>query len=54
MDLMTIVELAKSAWVIWLTLVFLGIVFWVFRPSNKKRFEDDANIIFRDDDPDEK
>ena len=24
-----------------------GIVFWVFRPSNKQRFEDDAMIIFK-------
>ena len=47
MDLMTILELAKSAWVVWLTLVFAGIVIWAFRPSNKQRFEDDAMIIFK-------
>ncbi len=47
MDLMTIVELARSAWVVWLTLIFAGIVFWAFRPSNKKRFEEDAMMIFK-------
>ena len=47
MDLMTITELARSAWVVWLGLIFLGIVFWAFRPANKKRFEDDAMIIFK-------
>ncbi|MBF0246768.1 MAG: CcoQ/FixQ family Cbb3-type cytochrome c oxidase assembly chaperone, partial [Alphaproteobacteria bacterium] len=27
--------------------IFLGIVFWAMRPSNKSRFEDDAMIIFK-------
>jgi len=29
--------------------LFLGIVFWAFRPKNKKRFEDDAQIPFKDE-----
>jgi len=48
MDLMTITELARSAWVVWLTLLFGAVVFWAFRPKNKERFEDDAMIIFKD------
>lgn len=40
---------AKSLWVVWLMLVFLGIVFWAFRPKNKSRFESDARIPFRED-----
>lgn len=47
MDLATIMELVRSLWVVWLALLFGGIVFWAFRPKNKKRFEDDAMIIFK-------
>lgn len=50
MDLATISEVARSLWVVWLVAVFVGIVFWAFRPKNKKRFEDDAMIIFKNDD----
>ena len=49
MDLMEIWQIARSLWVVWLVAVFLGISFWAFRPKNKQRFEDDANIIFKDD-----
>ena len=48
MDLTTITEMARSAWVVWLVLLFGAVVFWAFRPSNKKRFEEDAMIIFKD------
>ncbi len=47
MDLANIMELVRSLWVVWLALLFGGIVFWAFRPKNKKRFEDDAMIIFK-------
>jgi cytochrome c oxidase cbb3-type subunit 4 len=42
-------EFLRSLWVVWLMLIFLGIVAWAFWPGHKKRFEDDANIPFRDD-----
>jgi len=47
MELDSIVELARQAWVVWLVLLFGSIVYWAFRPGNKKRFEDDAMIIFK-------
>jgi len=47
MDIMTLTELARSLWVVWLMGIFIGIAFWAYRPKNKKRFEDDAMIIFR-------
>ena len=49
MDLMTITELARSAWVVWLTLLFAGLLFWAFRPKNNQRFEEDAMIIFKNE-----
>lgn len=49
MELTSLVELARSLWVVWLMAVFVGIVFWAFRPKNKKRFEEDAKIIFKND-----
>ncbi len=42
-------ETVNSLWVVWLMLIFLGIVFWAFRPKNKARFEADAHIPFRDE-----
>lgn len=48
-DLMTIWHVARSFWVVWLIIVFVAIGFWAFRPKNKKRFEDDAMIIFKKD-----
>ena len=49
MDLTTLSEIAKPTWVVWLTIVFAAIIFWAFRPKNKKRFEEDAKMIFKDD-----
>lgn len=50
MDLSALVEIARSTWVIWLMILFGAVIFWAFRPSNKKRFEDDANIPFNETD----
>ena len=49
MDILTLTEFARSLWVLWLMGLFVGIAFWAYRPKNKKRFEDDAMIIFKDD-----
>ena len=46
-----LVELARQLWVVWMLLAFIAIAFWAFRPSNKKRFERDAQIPLRDDHP---
>ena len=48
MDWMSILEVARSLWVVWLMIIFVGIVFWAYRPKNKQRFENDAMIIFKD------
>ncbi len=49
MDLTALYETARSLWVVWLMILFLGIVFWAFRPKNRKRFEEDARIPFKDE-----
>jgi cytochrome c oxidase cbb3-type subunit IV len=49
MDLTSLYEVARSLWVVWLMILFAGVVFWAFRPKNKKRFEDDARIPFREE-----
>lgn len=49
MDLATIVEGLRSLWLVWLILLFGAIMFWAFRPKNRRRFEDDARIPFKDD-----
>jgi len=32
-----------------LIVLFLGILFWAFRPKNRKRFQKDAEIPLHDD-----
>lgn len=42
-------HMLHSAWIVWVSLLFVAIVFWAFRPKNKKRFDDDAMIIFKNE-----
>jgi len=37
-------ELLRSLWVVWLMLIFLGIVGWAFWPRNRGRFEAQARL----------
>ena len=48
MDLESIWQAAQSLWLVWLMILFLGVVFWAFRPKNRKRFEDYGKIPFLD------
>ena len=47
------IALRNAAWAawLWLALAFIAIVFWAFRPANKRRFERDAEIPLKDDHP---
>ena len=49
MDLNTVIGVLREFWVVWLMLVFGAIVFWAYRPKNRKRFEEDAQIPLKDD-----
>ena len=49
-DLNELVSWARQAWVLWLLALFVMVLFWAFRPKNKKKFEDYGNIPFRDED----
>ncbi len=49
MDLLILWEWAKALWLLWLMLLFGLIVFWAYRPKNKKKFEDAARIPFREE-----
>ena len=49
MSLETLYEIARSTWVVWMVVLFSAIVLWAFLPRNKERFEEDAQIIFKDD-----
>jgi cytochrome c oxidase cbb3-type subunit 4 len=42
---------AKSLWVLWLLVLFLGIVVWTFRPSRRKQHGEHARIPLQDDAP---
>ena len=40
----------RSAWVVWMLILFVGIVVWVLRPSNRQRFRDASQIPLSEDD----
>lgn len=42
-----LVEFARSAWTVWLALMFVAIGVYAFRPRNKRHFEDCAQIPLR-------
>lgn len=50
MDLQAISEAIRPYWVVWLMILFLGVLFYAFRPKNKDRFDEDGQIPFKDDD----
>ncbi|MEO5374801.1 MAG: cbb3-type cytochrome c oxidase subunit 3 [Alphaproteobacteria bacterium] len=52
---MTLVEVSdflRSLWGVWLMVIFLGIVWWAFRPKNKAVWESRSEIPFKDDEHD--
>lgn len=42
-------QILASAWTLWAVLIFAGIVRWAWRPANRRRFEQDANIPLNDE-----
>jgi cytochrome c oxidase cbb3-type subunit 4 len=49
MNLETVNSILTSIWTVWAVLIFAGIVFWAWRPANRKRFEKDAHIPLNDE-----
>ncbi len=48
MDIQALSELARALWVVWLGLIFLGIVGWTLRPAHHRRFQEAARIPLDD------
>ncbi|MDX1711160.1 MAG: cbb3-type cytochrome c oxidase subunit 3 [Rhodovibrionaceae bacterium] len=44
-----IVYWARQLWVLWLMLLFLGIVVWAYWPGRRKRMQEHARIPLEDD-----
>ena len=40
----------RSLWMLWLLLLFIGIVAWVYWPSRRRQMERHGEIPFRDGD----
>jgi len=49
MTLEELSDIARELWVVWLLVLFAGIIAWAFWPRNKKKFEEQGKIPFRDD-----
>ncbi len=48
MNLVSLHEALASVWTVWAVLIFGLIVFWAWRPGNRRRFEKDARIPLDD------
>lgn len=44
-----VAEFAQTWGLVYFVLIFAGVLAYTFRPKNRKRFEDAANIPFRED-----
>jgi cytochrome c oxidase cbb3-type subunit 4 len=42
-------EVLRPFWGVWAMLFFVGIVFYAYRPANRRKFEDYGRIPFKDD-----
>jgi len=49
MTLDIVLENARSLWVVWLMLLFLGIVAWVLWPKHTRKIEEHGKIPFKDE-----
>ena len=45
----SVLPVLKQFWVIWLMILFVGIVAWVYWPGRRREMEDNARIPFRDE-----
>lgn len=50
MTLASLAEVLRSFWGLWMMVLFLGIVFYAFRPKNKDRLAAYGDIPLRDED----
>ena len=49
MSLHDIYQFAAQLWVVWLVLLFVGIIVWVYLPRNRNRLNAMADLPLRDD-----
>ena len=47
MDIITF----QSVWTVTVFACFIGIVWWAYGKNRKSRFDEDANLVFADDEP---
>jgi cytochrome c oxidase cbb3-type subunit 4 len=48
---LTVSGLLRELWLVWLVLLFVGIVVWVMWPGRRRKLESHARIPLDDDDP---
>lgn len=49
MDLQWLYSVLRPAWIIWFMAMFILIVAWALWPRNRRRFDADARIPFKED-----
>ena len=47
MEWLNLAHDARALWIVWMVLLFVGLVFYALRPRNKRHFEDCSRIPFR-------
>ncbi len=46
-----LLEIMRASWLIWLIILFVAVLWWAYRPRNKRKWEDAAQIPLRDEEP---
>lgn len=49
MSLRDVYQFASQLWVVWLLLLFVGIIVWVYLPRNRKAMNEMADLPLRDE-----
>jgi cytochrome c oxidase cbb3-type subunit IV len=47
MEWLDLAHNARALWIVWMVVLFIGLVFYALRPRNKRHFEDCSRIPFR-------
>ncbi len=48
-DLIALYQTVRSGWIVWVMLLFVGMLVWLFLPGRRKALEEAARIPLDDD-----
>ena len=49
LEWLSLAQGARPLWIVWMVILFVGVLFYALRPRNKQHFDDCSRIPFRID-----